>query len=496
MYIKNILLVLLLTTTFYTNAQIIESPIISVVHEHVDSQDTLVLFDLDETVFEVPGKINDFWFTQMWNHARTLGHDDHGAANAIVPLYESLMGQAPTVLPAEENTIALIHALQKKQIPVMGLTTRGATLAESTAQQLDSIGIDFSVTSITPYNISFVLPKEQARLYKGVMFCASNSKGDALKALLNAAPFKPKKIVFVDDKERHLKAVKQAATDLGCAFIGVRYSCLDEKMKEYVLDEESKALLAPPAHKMIVEHHSTESVKQYVVPGCMAIFDVDDTLLHIDHPTEFGSNKWINHMMFYGKKEHQLKSEELDSWVIPMYVDAQLKTPFKPVEEATAGIIQELQKDGVPVIGLTARRLELIDITLDNLRKMGIDFSAAPITEDAVSFPIDHPNIFVNGVMFCGGSRDTDKIGNQTHAKDRAIKALIKHFDLKPTRIIVVDDRPDYLESIVNMIVSMGIDCVGIRYSRSDERLKRFSLDEESKELLRSFAATKIAKNS
>jgi len=46
------------------------------------------------------------------------------------------------------------------------------------------------------------------------------------------------------------------------------------------------------------------------------------------------------------------------------------------------------------------------------------------------------------------------------------------------------------------MIVSMGIDCVGIRYSRSDERLKRFSLDEESKELLRSFAATKIAKNS
>lgn len=495
MYMKNILLVLLFVVGSVAS-RIIESPTIRVVHEHVESQDTLVLFDLDETVFEVPGKINDFWFTQMFNHARALGHDDHGAINAIVPLYEPRMGQAPSVLPAEKDTVALIHALQKQQVPVMGLTTRSMSLAESTTQQLKSIGIDFSLTSITSYNITFPLAKDPSSLYNGVMFVASNSKGDGLKSLLNATAFKPKKIVFIDDKERHLKAVKQAAADLGIEFVGIRYSCLDEKVKQYVLDEESKALLAPPAQKTIVEHHSTESVKQYVIPGCMAIFDVDDTLLHIDHPTEFGSNKWINHMMFYGKKDHQLEREDLDSWVIPMYVDAQLKTPFKPVEEATAGIIQELQKDGVPVIGLTARRLELIDITLDNLRKMGIDFSAAPITTDAISFPIDHPNIFVNGVMFCGGSRDTDKIGNQTHAKDRAIKALLKHFDLKPTRIIVVDDRPDYLESIVNMIISMGIDCVGIRYSGSDDRLKAFSLDDESKELLRTCAATKTVKNS
>ncbi len=493
MYIKNILLVLLLVTGSQGFARIIESPSIKIVHDHVKSKDTLVLFDLDETVFEIPGAINDFWFTQMFNHARSLGHDDHGAIKVIVPLYEPRMRAAPAVLPAEAETVSVIQTLQQKNIPVMGLTTRGLSLTESTTQQLSSIGVDFSVTSVTPYNILFSLAKEPAKIHNGVMFCGSNSKGDALKALLQTTAFTPKKIVFVDDKERHLKAVKQAAVDLGIEFVGIRYAQLDEKVKQYVLDDESKALVAPPACKTIVEHASMEDLKQYVIPGCMAIFDVDDTLLHIDHPTEFGSNKWINHMMFHGKKEYKLISEELE-WVVPMYVDAQLKSPFKPVEKATAKIIKELQKKGVPTIGLTARRLELIEITLKNLRTMGIDFSTASIAKDPMSFAINHPNVFVNGVMFCGGSKDTNVIGSQTHAKDRAIKALLQHFELKPTRIIVVDDRKDYLDSIVDTIVSLGIDCVGIRYSRSDERLARFCLDKDSRALLQKCAQEKADK--
>ena len=323
------------------------------------------------------------------------------------------------------------------------------------------------------------------------MFCASNSKGDGLKALLNTTAFTPKKIVFVDDKEKYLRSVMEAATDLGIEFVGIHYAHLAEKVKQFVLDDESKALLVPPAQKIIVEHDSIEAIKDYLIPGCMAIFDVDDTLLHIDHPTEFGSNKWINHMMFYGKKDFQLTREDLEPWVIPMYVELQHSIPFKPVEQVTAGVIQDLQQKGVPVLGLTARRLELIDVTIKNLRDMGIDFSLSSAAKGTTSFSINHPNIFINGIMFCGGSRETEKIGNQTHAKDRAIKALIKHFDMNPTRVIVVDDRHDYLESIVNTIVSMGIDCVGIRYSRSDERLSRFALDDHSRALLANCAEAK-----
>jgi FMN phosphatase YigB (HAD superfamily) len=491
MYIKNILLTLLFLSVQLASASIMQSSFISVVADHVKSQDTLVIFDLDDTVCHIPGSfVNDAWFTNMINHAKHLGHDDEGALQTVIPHFEQRMNQVTVVDPVEIDTVGVIHSLQQKGIPVIAMTARSTMVAQSTLEQLSSIGVDFSKTSITPYDISFAL-KHPAVLCKGVMFCASNSKGDGLKALLNTMAIPPKKIVFVDDKEKYLRSVMQAAIELGIEFVGIHYAHLAEKVKQFVLDDESKALLVPPAQKIIVEHDSIEAIKDYLIPGCMAIFDVDDTLLHIDHPTEFGSNKWINHMMFYGKKDFQLTREELEPWVIPMYLELQHSIPFKPVEEATAGVIQELQQTGVPVLGLTARRLELIDITIKNLRDMGIDFSLSSAAKEPTSFAINHPNIFINGIMFCGGSRETEKIGNQTHAKDRAIKALIKHFNMNPTRVIVVDDRHDYLESIVSTIVSMGIDCVGIRYSRSDERLSCFVLDDQSRALLANCAEAK-----
>ena len=494
MYIKNILLVLLFVIGS-VSSRIIESPTINVVHEHVKAQDTLVLFDLDETVFEVPGQyVNDFWFTQMVAHAHSLGHTGGEQFEAVTPHYFKRMGEAPPVVPVEAHTAEVIRSLQEKNIPVMGFTARSTEMISSTMQQLSSIGVDFSKTSIMPHNISFPLTKI-AKLHDGVMFCSGlNPKGDALKALLNATTFKPKKIVFIDDKEKNLTTVMKAATDLGIEFIGIRYSGLDEKMKQFVLDEESKALLAPPAQKIIVEHDAVEAIKQYLVPNTVVLFDVDDTLFYMDSETGFGGNKWINQMMVQGEKVHGCTREELESWVAPMYFDAQHKVGYKAVQENTAAVIKELQGQGIPVMGLTARRMELVAVTNKWLKELDIDLSLTAPTQEVTSLAIDHPNIFVQGVLFCGGSREDG--GKKVHAKDKAIKAFFKHLDLKPTRVIVVDDQKHYLEPIVNAIISLGIDCVGIRYSRSDMRMNSFVLDEGSKELLRTFAATKTVKNS
>ena len=247
MHTKNILLLVLIAILTPLSPNIITSPRIMDIHEHSTNERTLVLFDLDQTVFEVTGTVHEHWFSHMCAHARAIGHDNESALKEVLPLYHKAMSQAPAVIPAEHNTAIVIKQLQAQGIPVMGLTARGAELTTSTQKQLSSIGIDFKNTSLASHSISFPLAKDTAKLEHGILFCGNNSKGDALKALLDAVAYKPTKIVFVDDKEHHLKSVMNMAHSAGIDFVGIRYSCLDAKMHAYVLDATSKELLKPPA---------------------------------------------------------------------------------------------------------------------------------------------------------------------------------------------------------------------------------------------------------
>lgn len=246
MHTKNIILTALLIIFAPLHPHIITSSRIVDVHEHSTHERTLVLFDLDQTVFEVTGTVHEHWFSHMCAHACTIGHDSESALKEVLPHYHKAMSQAPPVVPAEQETASVIKKLQTQGIPVMGLTARGAILSTSTHTQLSSIGINFNATSLASYSITFALAKDTAKLEHGILFCGSNSKGDALKELLNTVAYKPAKIVFVDDKEHHLKSVMSMAESLGIAFTGIRYSQLDAKMHAYILDDASKELLKPP----------------------------------------------------------------------------------------------------------------------------------------------------------------------------------------------------------------------------------------------------------
>ncbi|NDD55176.1 DUF2608 domain-containing protein, partial [bacterium] len=342
----------------------------------------------------------------------------------------------------------------------------------------------------TPYNISFSL-KEPAAFRDGIMYCAQNGKKEALKALLNATAYKPKKIIMVDDKDHYVNEVIEAGKELGIEVVGIRYSQLDQKLKEFQLDHESKQLLKPPASKLIVEHTTIDAVKQYLVPGAVVIFDIDETVMRLQHDHQYGSSKWLQKLIQFASVEHGCGQEDIDRLILPHYYTAQEQAPVCAVEAHTVAFIKELQQTKVPVMALTARRLEVMEPTLRNLRALGIDFSVTAPLKEPTSFAINHPNLFIEGIMFCGGVQRTKENEKAVHAKDRAIKALFRHCNLKPTRVVVVDDNPAYLESIVDTIVSMGIDCVGIRYGACDHLRNTCVLDDASKDLVRSYVAAK-----
>ncbi len=402
MLTKNIVVLALLIIITPLSPNIITSSRIADVHEHSTKERTLVLFDLDQTVFEVTGPVHEHWFSHMFNHARSIGHDDESALKAVLPLYYNIMSQAPGITPAEPSTVEVIKQLQARGIPVMGLTARGAELTASTQTQLNKIGINFKTTSLTPYDITFPMARGAAKLEGGILFCGPSTKGDALKALLDGIAYKPTKIVFVDDKEHHLKSVMNMALSAGIEFVGIRYAHLDEKMHAYVLDAESKQQLKPPATKTTVELKSLKEIQDYIIPGCMVLANINDV--------------------------------------------------FEETNNSSAAI-NALQEAEVTVLGLSAQQQNPLDETLQRLQKLDIDFTKnAPLIE-TLSFPIGHPNIFLNGVLFC----------KDTNTEALTTKAFLKYHNHKPTRIIILDGQAQLPEDVATAIISLGIDCFNVR---------------------------------
>ena len=96
----------------------------------------------------------------------------------------------------------------------------------------------------------------------GIVFTSAVFKGQALEAFLQYARIVPKKIIFVDDKRKHLESVEEIAKSHNIPFIGIEYTAVSnipasplsekranlqyevlEKEKKWISDSEADALL-------------------------------------------------------------------------------------------------------------------------------------------------------------------------------------------------------------------------------------------------------------
>ncbi len=68
--------------------------------------------------------------------------------------------------------------------------------------------------------------------YKGIVFTSAVSKGEALSAFLSYACFNPKKIIFIDDKSKHLESVQNVALAHNIQFLGIRYMAAEHKQTD------------------------------------------------------------------------------------------------------------------------------------------------------------------------------------------------------------------------------------------------------------------------
>lgn len=236
-------------TTVSSMMQIRELLFTDILKQTPKIEEVLVIFDLDNTLIAPVGDVaSDQWFDAGLHFYQAKGLTHEQATNCLLPLWMNLFHKA-TMQAVEPEAVTLISALIERHVLVIAVTSRQMQLSALTMQQLDATHLTFAKSSLAKSTVSFN-ESSRIRFEQGVLFCSGKDKGFVLAQFLDQLKIHPRIIVCVDDKERHLCSIEKIAEQRNCSFIGLRYNFLDEKVKNYTLDDNSVALL---------EHNSTQS---------------------------------------------------------------------------------------------------------------------------------------------------------------------------------------------------------------------------------------------
>lgn len=114
---------------------------------------------------------------------------------------------ATSVVPVDQNCALFIRNLQNEGVHVIGQTCDPSSLGYLTGDQLALLGIDLKRTAIPRYDVEL----KEGDYMEGILFVhGEEKKGSSLIALLEAIEVTPKRILFVDNEEKHVRDVDSA----------------------------------------------------------------------------------------------------------------------------------------------------------------------------------------------------------------------------------------------------------------------------------------------
>lgn len=245
--------ILILFLFSHASAIIVESDKLATVLDYINSPNTLVIFDIDNTLAHPTEELSsDEWFCHLVNTKISAGHDEITSVYYALPAayYAQFNVQLE---PTEENIPDLIKQLTDQGVAVMALSTRSLFIAERTLEQLDNINIHFFAPDVDPRDL--VLPMKYPCFYKdGILFTGNNDKGDALECFFNIMNYHPDTIIFVDDKMKYLLSVEKAFKKHNIAFYGIRYSGCDERVKNFDMRKAEKQWVDLKEKNRILAH--------------------------------------------------------------------------------------------------------------------------------------------------------------------------------------------------------------------------------------------------
>lgn len=224
----------------FVNAEIIEIQNISEILPAIESVDTLVLFDMDDTLTDSTISLGTGSWRKYIRSNIEEYQQKYGSRWGNIDLHDKLTSIVANKVPVkavEDQMPQLVASLQSTGIPVFVFTARGKSkwyateidgVDRLTRNQLLYAGFDFARTQV-PQKL-----KSMGSFYAdGVIFSSPLKKGLFLKKLLQETGYQPKKIVFIDDKRDQVESMEKATQELGIPFVGFWYTRADQEHENF-----------------------------------------------------------------------------------------------------------------------------------------------------------------------------------------------------------------------------------------------------------------------
>ncbi len=200
---------------------------------------SLVVVDLDNTMITPPQMLGTSeWAYHLRHHLIDEGMEPAKAEEEVFQRWCFVQKITRIVTMEGKDTLEFVRSLQKKGICLMAQTKRLSCTAKVTQRQLKMVGLDFCPTA--PCRASKRIPMRcgPPPLYaRGVLYdCNEDQKGPVLESYLRHIGYRPRRIVFIDDRLKNIESVAEACKRMDIDYVGLHY--LGSKKKEEAFDFE------------------------------------------------------------------------------------------------------------------------------------------------------------------------------------------------------------------------------------------------------------------
>lgn len=197
-------------------------------------------------------------------------------------------------------------------------------------------------------------------------------------------------------------------------------------------------------------------------PHTLVVFDIDNTV--IKPIGSWGSDQCYYFLVDYLKERYQISEQEAHHQAEKIWNMAQWDIRTMAVEAMTAPLITKLQGNKTHVFALTARTYSIADVTRKQLLDNAIDFtlSAPP---SAGTLRVNASAVYEQGILYQGEGND----------KGQTLVDFIKLMDLKPRKIIFIDDKEKNTHNVHKALEELGIEHIEFRYGQTDRSVQEFN---------------------
>jgi hypothetical protein len=219
--------------------------------------------------------------------------------------------------------------------------------------------------------------------------------------------------------------------------------------------------MVSPIQGKIVEIAHFYEIARHVNGDTLIILDIDDTIIVPEQMV--GCDDWFNLRWKKHEAAGMSKSAALEK-ALAEWESIRHVTKMKTVEKETHTLIQDLQKKGHKIMGLTSQGLALATRTVQQLQENKVDLSTtAPTAEDYYVNLDGHSVLFRKGILFTSGKN-----------KGEAFFKFCDNFGLKPKRIVYIDDKASHLAAVEAEAQKRKVEYMGLRYAYADQHKAAF----------------------